>query len=100
MVASGLSAESTHWTTFRRPRRSMRRFRMFGAGVTIAVLLGAVASTGTAGAATTPTGVGTSKATDSILKVALGSDGSLLNLRLLARRRLSEHRPDGRQALR
>ena len=60
----------------------MRRFRMFGAGVTIAALLGAVASTGTAGAAT-PTGVGTSKATDSILKVALGSNGSLLNLRLL-----------------
>jgi len=55
---------------------------MFGAGVTIAALLGAVASTGTAGAAT-PTGVGTSKATDSILKVALGSNGSLLNLRLL-----------------
>src|SRR5437773_6446938 len=82
MVASGLSAESTHWTAFRRPRRTMRRFRMFGAGVTIAALLGAVASTGTAGAAT-PTGVGTSKATDSILKVALGSNGSLLNLRLL-----------------
>ena len=60
----------------------MRKFRMFGAGVTIAALLGAVASTGTAGAATS-TGVGTSKASDSILNVALGSNGSLLNLRPL-----------------
>src|SRR5436305_13429278 len=82
MVERTVGAESTHWTTFRRPRRTMRRFRMFGAGVTIAALVGAVASTGTAGAAT-PTGVGTSKASDSILKVALGSNGSLLNLRLL-----------------
>src|SRR5438552_7136445 len=82
MVASGSSAESTYSTTFWRPRRTMRKFRMFGAGVTIAALLGAVASTGTAGAATS-TGVGTSKASDSILNVALGSNGSLLNLRLL-----------------
>src|SRR5437868_7618856 len=82
MVARPLSAESTHWTTFRRPRRTMRRFRVFGAGVSIAALVGALASTGAAAAAT-PTGVGTSKASDSILKVALGSNGSVLNLRVL-----------------
>src|SRR5438445_13859768 len=60
----------------------MRRFGMSAAGATTAALLGAVASTGTAGAAT-PSGVGTSKASTTVLNVSLGNNGSLLNLRVL-----------------
>ena len=59
----------------------MRRTRMFGAATTVAVLLGASAAAGgTATAATT--GVGTTRATTTVLNVALGSNGSLLNLRV------------------
>src|SRR4051794_10617460 len=60
----------------------MRRFRLYGAAVSVAVLLGATAAAGTASAAT-PTGVGTTRATTTVLNVALGTDGSLLNLRLV-----------------
>src|SRR5438132_4772509 len=60
----------------------MRRTRMIAAAATLTALLGAVVGAGSAGAAG-PTGVGTSKATDTILNVALGDAGSLLNVRLL-----------------
>src|SRR5438309_1140828 len=60
----------------------MRRTRMIAAAATLTALLGAVVGAGSAGA-TSPTGVGTSKATDTILNVALGDAGSLLNVRLL-----------------
>src|SRR5439155_4294479 len=60
----------------------MRRTRMIAAAATLTALLGAVVGAGSAGAAS-PTGVGTSKATDTILNVALGNAGSLLNLRVL-----------------
>ena len=60
----------------------MRRARIIGAGATVAALLAATAATGTAGAASS-TGVGTSKASTTVLNVALGNNGSLLNVRVL-----------------
>jgi hypothetical protein len=60
----------------------MRRTRIIGAGATVVALLTATAATGTAGAAT-PSGVGTSKASTTVLNVALGSNGALLNIRVL-----------------
>lgn len=60
----------------------MRKFRIVGAAASLACLLGAaVAAGGPAGAATN--GVGTTRATTTAVNVALGTDGSLLNLRLL-----------------
>ena len=59
----------------------MRRTRMIAAAATLTALLGAVVGAGPAGAS--PSGVGTSKATDTILNVALGNAGSLFNLRVL-----------------
>src|SRR5438067_13755092 len=83
MVKDRSSAESTHWTAFRRPRRTMRRFRMFGAGVTIAAVVGAMASTGVTANAATVASKGTSRASDSVLKINLGANGSVLSVRLL-----------------
>src|SRR3954462_8981841 len=59
----------------------MRRVRAVVAATLATAIIGAVASVGSAGAATT--GAGTSKAATSVLQVALGNNGSLLNLRLL-----------------
>src|SRR5438874_6792385 len=60
----------------------MRRFRMFGAAASVAALLGAAAAAGgTASAATS--GVGTTRATTTVLKVALGDNGSLLNVQVV-----------------
>ena len=60
----------------------MRRTRILGAVTTAAALLTATAATGTAGAAAT-NGVGTSNASTTVLSVALGNNGSLLNVRVL-----------------
>src|SRR5947209_10060183 len=60
----------------------MRKTRMFAAAVSLAALLGATAAAG--GTATAQTnGVGTTKATTTAVNVALGSNGSLLNVRVL-----------------
>ena len=59
----------------------MRSFKVIGAGATLATLLAATATMGSASAATT--GVGTTRASTTVLNVALGSNGSLLNLRVL-----------------
>ena len=59
----------------------MRRMRAVLAATLTMAIVGAVAGAGSAGAATT--GAGTSKASTSVLQVALGNNGSLLNLRLL-----------------
>src|SRR5438445_631670 len=59
----------------------MRRTRILGAAAAAAALLTATAASGTAGAAAT-NGVGTSKASTTVLNVALGNSGSRLNVRL------------------
>ena len=61
----------------------MRRTRMFGAALSVAALLGATAAAGGTASAATPTGVGTTRATTTVLNVALGNNGSLLNVRVL-----------------
>jgi len=60
----------------------MRKTRMLAAGVALAALLGATAAAGGTATAQT-TGVGTTKAATTALNVALGSNGSLLNVRVL-----------------
>ncbi|MCU1450508.1 MAG: hypothetical protein JWP02_2678, partial [Acidimicrobiales bacterium] len=60
----------------------MRRTRILGAVTAAAALLTATAATGTAGAAAT-NGIGTSKASTTVLNVALGNNGSLLDVRVL-----------------
>src|SRR4051794_31894937 len=60
----------------------MRRFRMLGAAASVTALLGAAAATGGPAVAAT-NGVGTTRATTSVLNVALGQDGSLLNVRVV-----------------
>jgi|GEM_PF-5791702 len=63
--------------------RTMRRFRMLGAAASLVALVGAaVAAGGPAGAATN--GVGTTQATTTGINVALGNNGSLLNLSILS----------------
>jgi len=57
------------------------RFVRVAAAATSLLLLGAVTSIGSAGAATT--GVGTSKASTTVVGVALGENGALLDVRLL-----------------
>src|SRR3954468_10987878 len=59
----------------------MRKVRAVLAATLATAIVGAVASAGSAGAATT--GAGTSKASTSVLQVALGTNGSVLTLRLL-----------------
>jgi hypothetical protein len=61
----------------------MRKFRMYGAALSVVALLGATAAVGGTASAATPTGVGTTRATTTLLNVALGTDGSLLNVRLV-----------------
>jgi hypothetical protein len=58
------------------------RFVRVAAAATALLLLGAVTSIGSAGAAST--GVGTSNASTTVLHVALGNAGSLLDVKLLA----------------
>ena len=60
----------------------MRKTRMFAAAVSLAALLGATAAAGGTASAQT-NGVGTTKATTTAVNVALGSNGSLLNVRVL-----------------
>ncbi|MBV8160558.1 MAG: hypothetical protein JO265_06510, partial [Acidimicrobiia bacterium] len=60
----------------------MRKTRVFGAAVSLAALLGAAAATGGTASAQT-TGVGTTNATTTVLNVSLGSNGSLLTVRVL-----------------
>src|SRR5438270_9772866 len=60
----------------------MRKTRMFAAAISLAALLGATAAAGGTASAQT-NGVGTTKATTTAVNVALGSNGSLLNVRVL-----------------
>jgi hypothetical protein len=60
----------------------MRKTRIFGAAVSLAALLGAAAAAGGPASAAT-SGVGTTRATTTALNIALGSNGSLLNVRVL-----------------
>jgi len=61
----------------------MRRFRMMGAAASVAALIGAAVAAGGPAAAATTNGVGTTRATTTVLNVALGNNGSLLNVRLV-----------------
>ncbi|MBV9412082.1 MAG: hypothetical protein JO148_10840 [Acidimicrobiia bacterium] len=61
----------------------MRRFRMLGAAVSLAALVGAAVAAGGPAVADT-NGVGTTQATTTGVNVSLGSDGSLLNLSILS----------------
>src|SRR5438874_1922934 len=54
---------------------------MFGAAVSLAALLGATAAAGGTAAAATK-GVGNTRATTTVLNIGLGSNGSLLNVRV------------------
>ena len=60
----------------------MRKTRMFGAAISLGALLAATAATGGTASAQT-TGVGNTHATTSVLNVSLGSNGTLLNVRVL-----------------